>query len=205
MNPTSKTTSRVDNENREIVGLEKESPSINNTVTNLANDIFAKYPLNSTVTKLNSTFEIKQNWLFNEWVPECQFSKYIRLKIPSRDDLDPENQSPNVELIQSTFDDVRGKWALWQSPREKARWKKIEVPHLKLDWVIQNVEVLYPSKDQFEVSELKGIVLWRDKESSHSKRYQLYEGNHRISAWLAAQTPSSLPTVIFLGKPAKQL
>jgi len=59
-----------------------------------------------------------------------------------------------VELIQSTFHHVRGKWALWKSPREKARWKKIEVPYLKLDWVIQNVEVLYRSKERFEVSEL---------------------------------------------------
>jgi hypothetical protein len=50
---------------------------------------------------------------------------------------------------------------------------------------------------------LKGIVLWRDKESKSSKKYQLYEGNHRVSAWLAAQIPGSLPAVIFVGKPAK--
>ncbi len=77
------------------------------------------------------------------------------------------------------------------------------MPHLKLDWVIQNVEVLYPSKEKFEVSALKGVVLWKNKESNSSKRYQLYEGNHRISAWLAAQTPNSLSAVIFMGKPAK--
>src|SRR5262249_33926810 len=133
------------------------------------------------------------------------FSKYIRPNFPNRSDLDPKNQNPNKELIQSTFHDVRGKWSLWQSPREQARWKKIEVPHLKLDWVIQNVEVLYPTKEQFEISELKGIVLWKDKDSNSSKRYKLYEGNHRISAWLAAKTPSSLPALIFIGKPAKQL
>lgn len=204
MNPTTKVTSSVDNGNREIAKSEKDSSSICNRMTHLTDDIFAKYPLNSKVTKLNSAFEIKQNWLYNEWVPECQFSKYIRSNFPTRSNLDPENQNPDIELIQSTFHDVRGKWALWQSPREKARWKKIEVPHLKLDWVIQNVEVLYPSKEQFEVSELKGIVLWRDKESNSSKRYKLYEGNHRISAWLAAQIPNSLPAVIFIGKPAKQ-
>lgn len=174
-------------------------------MANLASDTFAKYPLNSTVTKLTSTFEIKQNWLYSEWASECKFSKYIRPHFPSRSDLDPEKENPNKELIQSTFHDVRGKWSLWQSPREKARWKKIEVPHLKLDWIMQNVEVLYPSKEQFEVSELKGIVLWKDKASNSCKRYQLYEGNHRISAWLLAQTPNSLPAVIFIGKPAKQL
>ena len=27
------------------------------------------------------------------------------------------------------------------------------------------------------------------------------EGNHRISAWLASQTPRTLPAVIFVGKP----
>lgn len=78
------------------------------------------------------------------------------------------------------------------------------MPQLKLDWVVQNVEVLFPSKEQFEVSELKGIVLWKDKESNSCKRYQLYEGNHRISAWVAAKNPSCLPAVIFVGKPATQ-
>lgn len=203
MNPTSKAINRVDNENCEIAKPEKESLPVNNTTANLANDIFDKYPLNSKLTKLNSTFEIKQNWLYNEWAPECQFSKYICQNFPNRKDLDPENQNPNIDLIKSTFYDVRGKWVLWQSQREEARWKKIEVSSLKLDWIKENVEVLYPSKDKFEVSELKGIVLWVDKNSKSSKRYQLYEGNHRISAWLAAGTPISLPAVIFVGKPAK--
>ncbi len=112
MNLTSKVTSRVANENREIVESEKDSSSTSNKMTDLANDIFAKYPLNSKVTKLNSTLEIKQNWLFNEWTSECQFSKYICLNFPCRGDLDPENQNPNIDLIQSTFYDVRGKWAL---------------------------------------------------------------------------------------------
>lgn len=204
MIPTSYGTNRVDDGNREIAKFERESPPGNSTTANLANEVFAKYPLNSTLTKLSSTLEIKQNWLYNEWAPECQFSKYIRPNFPNRMDLAPENQKPNTDLIQSTFHDVRGKWALWQSQREEARWKKIEAPNLKLDWIIQNVEVLYPSKEQFEVSELKGIVLWRDKKSNNNKRYQLYEGNHRVSAWLAAQTPSSLPAIIFVGKPAKQ-
>lgn len=205
MYPNVNTYSLIDCENIKIVEPKKEGSFISDRMPNLVGDILDKYPPHSTITKLNSTFEIKQHWLYNEWAPECQFSKYIRPNFPSRNDLDPESQSPNVDLIQSTFHDVRGKWALWQNPREKARWKKIEVSNLELDWVIQNVEVLYPSNEQFEVSELKGIVLWKNKESNSGKRYELYEGNHRISAWLAAQTPNRLPAVIFIGKPAKQL
>lgn len=167
-------------------------------------DIFTKYPSNSTITKLNSTLEIKQTWLHSEWVPECQFSKYIQANFSNRSELDPKNKNPNVELIKSTFDFVRGRWALWQTPREEARWKKVEVADLKLDWVLKNVEVLFPVKEQFSVSELNGIVLWDDK-SKGSKRYKLYDGNHRISAWLASQKPQSLPAIIFIGKPKKLL
>lgn len=119
---------------------------------------------------------------------------------PNRSDLDPTNPLPNIGLIESTFHAVRGAYTLWQSPREKGRWKKIETAALTLNWISENVEVVYPSPDRFEVSELKGIVLWKD---SGDKKYKLYEGNHRISAWLAAQTPKSLPAVIFIGKPAK--
>lgn len=169
-------------------------------VANLSQEIFTKYPPNSLVTKLNSTFEIKQRWLFSEWAPECQFSKYIQPNFSNRCELDSKNMYPNIALIESTFDNVRGKWALWQSPREQARWRKVEVAALKIDWVMNNVEVLYPTNDRFLVSELNGIVLW-DDQTKRNKRYQLYEGNHRISSWLASQSPQSLPAVIFIGKP----
>ncbi|MBA3814923.1 MAG: hypothetical protein H0X29_00050 [Parachlamydiaceae bacterium] len=162
-----------------------------------------KYPANSTVKKLNSTLEIKQSWLHSEWAPECQFSKFIQPKFPDRDELHPKNKLPNIELIQSTFHNVRGKWALWQAPREEGRWKKVETADLKLDWVLKNVEVLYPSKDEFPVNELDGIILWKDNFNKDGKRYKLYEGNHRISAWIAAQKPLSLPATIFIGKPKK--
>ncbi|MBA3283670.1 MAG: hypothetical protein H0U27_01240 [Nitrosopumilus sp.] len=201
MNPITKAKNEVDTEKREIVTHE-ENCSVNcSRVSFVKENSFSK--LSSTVTKLNSTFEIKQIWLYNEWASECQFSKFIRPNFPFRSDLDPKNQSPNIELIQSTFHNVRGKWDLWQSPREEARWKKIEVQDLKLDWVMKNVEVLYPSKEHFEVAELKGIVLWDDKKPNNNKKYKLYEGNHRISAWLSAQTPESLPAILFIGKPAK--
>ncbi|CUI18086.1 hypothetical protein PNK_p0032 (plasmid) [Candidatus Protochlamydia naegleriophila] len=202
MNPTTLATNRFDNENREIVRLKQNSSSVCAKTKDSTKGIFSKYPSDSNITKLDSTFEIKQTWLYSEWATECQFSKFIRPNFPNRCDLDPENPNPNKQLILSTFENVRGKWSLWQSERENARWKRVEVTNLKLDWVIQNVEVLYPSKEQFEVAELKGIVLWMDKTSNaNSKRYKLYEGNHRISAWLATQTPKSLPAIIYIGKP----
>lgn len=173
-------------------------------IKEIAREKIGKYPPDSVVTKLSSTFEIKQRWLFSEWDPVCQFSKFILPHFPQRRDLDPANPNPNQELIESTFDAVRGKWTLWQEPREKGRWKKVSVAALKIEWVMENVTVRYASTDRFPVAELNGIVLWEDK-SKKEKRYELYEGNHRISAWLAAQTPKTLPALIFIGKPKKPL
>lgn len=162
-----------------------------------------KYPPNSTITKLDSTLEIKQAWLYSEWEPKCQFSHFIRSYFPNRNALDLANPLPDVRMIKQVFDHVRGKYDLWKVPRENGRWKKLEVPSLSLDWVRNNVEVLYPVPDRFAVSELRGIVLWKEPSSS-GKRYKLFEGNHRISAWLAAQTPQVLPATIYIGKPQKQ-
>ncbi|MBS0654940.1 MAG: hypothetical protein JSR46_04110 [Verrucomicrobia bacterium] len=161
-----------------------------------------KYPPNATVTSLNSTLEIKRVWLHSEWAPECQFSRYICPSFPERRALAADNKNINTELIQSVFHNVRGKFALWGSLREEGRWKKVVVLELSLDWVTNNVHILYPAQERFSVSELNGIVLWRDK-SSGEKRYQLHEGNHRISAWLAAQSPRCLPATLFIGKPKK--
>lgn len=161
------------------------------------------YPINSTVTKLNSTFQIKQMWLYNEWGPECQFSMKVRPYFPNRSELDPANKNPNVELINSTFYNYRGKNRLWQTLREEGIWRKVETPNLSLDWVKNNVEVLFPVADRFPVTKLIGIVLWDDKEKNQ-KRFKLYEGNHRISAWLSAQKPKCLPAIIFIGEPKKE-
>lgn len=163
-------------------------------------DVFWRYPPNSKVISLDSTLEIKQRWLYSEWDPRCQFSKRVHENFPNRNDLDPNRKNPNVELIKTTFDFVRGRWALWQAPRENAKWKKVEVTALKLNWVVKNVEVLFPVNDRFPVSELNGIVLWEVRSKS-GKRYQLYEGNHRISAWLSSRTPLAVPAVLFIGKP----
>lgn len=171
-------------------------------VHNIAKDTFDKYPPDSKVTKLTSTLEIKQYWLHSEWSEKCQFSKRIRENFPKREDLHPTKEHPDVKLIETTFDYVRGRWLLWQEPREQGRWKKVEVTALTRDWILKNVDVLYPTKDQFPVLELRGIVLWYDKSS---KKYHLYEGNHRISALLASLTPESVPGTIFIGKPRKIL
>jgi hypothetical protein len=205
MDPVEEATNQINESSVELTTHKNDSiPQFTKVeeISNLTEDAFTKYPQNSTVKKLNSTRKIKQTWLHSEWSSECQFSQYIRPAFPDRIELDPKNKNPNVELIESTFDRVRGKYTLWQTPREEARWKKIKVADLTLDWVSKNVEVLFPSEQQFPVSELNGIVLWDDK-SNGEKRYKLYEGNHRISAWLIAQTPRSLPAVIFIGKPKK--
>jgi hypothetical protein len=161
-----------------------------------------KYPPNATVIPLDSTLEIKQAWLHSEWAPECQFSRFICPSFPVRGVLAADNKNVNAELIQSVFHNVRGKFALWGSLREEGRWKKIVVQNLSLDWVTINVKILYPAQERFPVSELNGIVLWRDK-SSAEKRYQLHEGNHRVSAWLAAQSPQYVAATLFIGKPKK--
>lgn len=74
------------------------------------------------------------------------------------------------------------------------------VAKLELGWVKDNVEVLYPSNEKFEVTALEGIVLWKDPAK---EKYQLLEGNHRISAWLDAKAPAVLPSVMYIGKAKK--
>jgi len=171
-------------------------------ITKLVQETLSKYPQDSIVKKLDSTFPIKQVWLYNEWDSVCQFSKYISPHFPDRKELDPSNPNPNRKLIESVFYTVRGQYTLWEDTRENARWKKIETKSLTLDWIKNNVKVLFPTKDQFSVSELNGIVLWKEK-TDDGKKYKLYEGNHRISAWLASNTPQNIPAVIFIGKPKK--
>lgn len=157
-----------------------------------------KYPPNSTVTKLDSTLEIKQTWIYNEWDERCQFSKYIRPQFPNRDALKNLTDS---DLLKLTFHEVRGKYNLWKVAKEQGRWKKIVVPNLNPDWVKENIKILYPTPDCFDVSELHGLVLW--KESKTDTIYQLLEGNHRVSAWLASENPQPVPATIFIGKPGK--
>lgn len=36
-----------------------------------ADEALLKHPRGSVVTKLSSTLEIKQHWLYSEWAPEC--------------------------------------------------------------------------------------------------------------------------------------
>lgn len=162
--------------------------------------VVTKYPENSEVVKLDSPFQVKRLWIYNEWDPTCQFSKFILEKFSNRKDLHPDNPNPNIKLIESTFYEVRGKWALWGDSKEGARWKKVVVKKLDLNWVLQNVKVLYPTDDTFKVTEINGLVLWKDPAK---RKYRLIEGNHRVSAWINSKGPQFLSSIIFIGKPAK--
>jgi hypothetical protein len=155
-------------------------------------------PQTARITKLLDTLEIKRRWLRSESNPQCQCSRHIRPHFADGE-LDSDNESQGVEKIKRVFDQVRGKYTLWQEPRERAKWTRIEV-ELPLDWARRHVQVLFPSSEQFSVSRLDGIVLWDEGELPERKRYQLYEGNHRFSTWLATGTPPSLPTVMFIGR-----
>lgn len=195
------TPTRVPEYRLEIIPKSFSQPSQSEKTHDQSKEIFSKYPPNSIITKLSSTLEIKQYWLLSEWEIPCQFSKFIRPNFPDKSHLDPYNKKPNIQLINSTFHNVRGKFDLWGTPREEGRWKKIVTENLTLDWVEKNIEVLYPAEERFAISRLDGIVLWKQ---SKEKKYQLHEGNHRISTWLAIQNPKNLPATIFIGKPKKK-
>lgn len=170
----------------------------------MASSVGPKYPPDSTVTKLTSTYEIKRTWLYNEWDPKCQFHGAIQPSFPDRAALTPALAQANTQLVEAVFQHVRGRFVLWQAPREEGRWKKVEVAALPIDWVEKNVHVPYPSADRFPVSELSGLVLWKSA-APNGKKYQLYEGNHRVSTWLATRTPETLPATLYIGKPKREI
>lgn len=155
-----------------------------------------KYPLHSRVQKLSSTLEIKKWWLYNERDERCQFHQIIKDVFPERADLHPETGKGDVQLIESTFDQVRGRYLLWGPIRENAKWKKVVVDKLDPEWARKNIKILYPINDKFNVNQLCGIVLWCDPDK---KKYQLYEGNHRMSAWLSSPNPMPLPAILYMG------
>lgn len=172
--------------------------------------IVSKYPMGSSIVKLDSTLEIKKWWLYNEWDPVCQFSKGVQQGVPDRGNLDPQKDNAAlVPLIEKTFDFVRGRYRLWGEMKESAQWKKVVVEKLELKWVLENVEILFPVPDQFALSALNGVVLWKkslDKKSPKDplqKRFEAIEGNHRLSSWISLKEPASLPAIIFIGKPKK--
>jgi len=168
---------------------------------------YTKYPQDSAVEKLSSTLEIKEWWLFNEWDSRTIRKRdMIRNDFPLRKSLDPrintQNEDTAIERVKSVFHSVRGQYILWGPLREQGKWRKVVVPHLCLQWVKDNVEVLYPAEDRFPLASLDGIVLWKDPTK---EKYQLFEGNHRISTWLSEEKPATLPSIIFIGKTPKNL
>jgi hypothetical protein len=161
-----------------------------------------QYPSGSTITKLDSTLEIKQYWLYNEWDERSRFSWYIKPKFPNRTLLDPNKKPDKIALAQfihSIFHEVRGKYVVWKAVKEHGLWKKIVVENLSPDWVRENIKILFPNDNPFAVSDLHGIVLW--KESKDENAYELLEGNQRISSWLSSENPQALPATIFIGEP----
>lgn len=162
-----------------------------------SNDQSTRYPLHSRVQPLSSTLEIKKWWLYNERDERCQFHKLIKDAFPERADLHPETGTADVQLIESTFEQVRGRYLLWGPVRENAKWEKVVVNRLDPEWARKNIKILFPTDDTFSVNQLCGIVLWCDPES---KKYQLYEGNHRMSAWLSSPNPTPLPAILYIGK-----
>jgi|GEM_PF-2569833 len=157
----------------------------------------AQYPESAIVEELDSCLEIKKWWLYNEWDPTCQFSVYVQKAFPNKSDLHPQEGNADISLIESTFNNVRGKYSLWGSEKEEARWEKVTVEDLKLTWIIENVEVLYEVTGGFEVLQLNGLVFWKNPAQ---RKYQLLEGNHRVSAWIQLQEPESLPSIFFVGE-----
>jgi hypothetical protein len=164
-------------------------------------DQSTKYPLHSRVQKLSSTLEIKKWWLYNERDERCQFHKIIKDAFPERSDLNPETGKADGQLIESTFDEVRGRYLLWGPVRENAKWKKVVVNSLDPEWARKNIKILFPSDEKFRVNQLCGIVLWCDPSI---KEYQLYEGNHRMSAWLSSPNPMPLPAILYIGKTSEK-
>ncbi len=157
-----------------------------------------KYPEDSEREKLSSTVEIKKAWLYSEWDSKAERRvAIIRSGFPDRHLLNPQNNTVSVDRVQEIFHEVRGKYILWQEPRENGSWRKVVAKSLSLQWVKEHVEVLYPSQETFPVDSLDGIVLWRDPAK---EKYQLLEGNHRISAWILLGAPEALPSTIYIGK-----
>ena len=60
--------------NREIITRKEDSSSICSKA--FADEKTIKHSLKFTITKLTSTLEIKQSWLYWEWATACKFSKY---------------------------------------------------------------------------------------------------------------------------------
>jgi len=159
------------------------------------------FPTNSTQVVLQSNFEIKQWWMYKEWDgSNPKWKAMIQSDFPNRNDLDPSNQNPQIQRIQELFSRMRGSFSdIWGHEREKAEWTKVDVGGLDPNWVRDNVTILYPCDVSFEsaTSDLNGLVRWK---KPGTQKYDLIEGNHRISAWLNSANPQPLPSILFIGK-----
>lgn len=159
-----------------------------------------KYPEESKVT-LVSSFSVKKAWLSQE-VLSAEMGKYIRRHLLTATGIletrEEDLTLSERELIVSTFHEVRGKFSLWGKEKDQGHWERLQVPALKWNWISENVEILYPKTTVTRPQTLKGIVLWRNHDT---KRFELLEGNHRISGWKNSGTTNTAFTDVelFLG------
>lgn len=116
----------------------------------------------------------------------------IQNDFPNRNDLDPSNQNPQIQRIKEIFSRMRGIFPqIWGNEREDAEWTKVDVDGLDPNWVRDNANILYPHNMPFKsaTSDLNWLVLWK---KFGTEKYDLIEGNHRISAWLNSEKSSAV-------------
>ena len=151
------------------------------------------------IEKLDGPIKVKLAWLFAEWDTHNPSRRILIQKyFPDRNQLQKDKQPFTVDFkkrIYEAFQNVRGNYSLWGPDKEKGQWFSVNVEQLKLDWVAQNIDMLFGTDDIFLVDELDGIILWFENNS-----FKLLEGNHRISAWLNRGSPAFLSAKIFIGQ-----
>lgn len=160
------------------------------------------FPNDWVFTTLTSNIEIKRLWLYGEWDSRntgIGNAQTIKKEFPSQEALHPVTGNASEKAVSELFYKVRGKYSpIWGQERENAMWQKISIESLDIDWVKTHIFRPWPSTEKFEISRLDGLVLWKDISC---KTYRLLEGNHRVSAWLLAGTPKTLPATIYIGSP----
>jgi len=149
--------------------------------------------------------------MYHEWDgSNPDWRGMIQKAFPERDRLHPSYPEPATARNDALFQHMRGAYLhVWGDLREKGKWAKVVVEKLDPKWVLEHVQVLYPSKDRLdtEITELSCLVLWQEPSKS---KYQLLEGNHRVSSWLNLRAngprasdgllPEAVPCLFFIGK-----
>jgi hypothetical protein len=158
--------------------------------------------------------ELKIEWLHSEWDSRDDFfNRPVRAWFPIHRLLLPENYNllkgtPVLSrAVADCFSQVRGNFSLWGLPRETGTWRKFTHTALKLDWVLNRVDILYPAEDKFNPESVQ-LVCWFDpdhssglpnlKDTNKNKPFKLIDGNHRVSAWKDTNAATK-PAVFYIG------